>query len=652
MRTSKNIAVRITAMLLFFAIISAVILYDAGAYDISFIKRPAVYTETESDTLPPDTTVPSTTLPDTDNSGSTDGTDSSGNTTTAPSPPVNNTDPDKILNQINSLDKALSSGYSYSYQKFGDKHALAYNSFGFLSGGFSLSEEKVTKTVVYSMDNGRYATKTVTTNEKIPRIRLYYGYMIVNQGKTNTIYGREGQKLADGFAGTLIYQTSFDGMPVVKENNKYYKLDGAKGLVEISENEINYLAIAFDAPKYYANSNIDLYPFSTIVEELVQIGVVTTEPPTTTPDTTVPDTTEPGTSVSGTSVSDTSAPDTTVPDTTVPSTAAPDTSESETQTDTSVSETSVPTRAREVSASGSIASDTESAGTTEPDTTLPESASPDTTAPDTSATDTTAPETTSPETTAPAETLPNGVRPEGTIVEKDGIIYRVEHRVRYGYKNKAGKVVIAPKYMKAYGFTSEGRAAVITTDGYFIFINTSGQEAVSLISSPYVWPAELNYKKHFHAYYTGLNNDVSDLGMYYFDEGYVMLRYCIKDTRNANKVYLDTRRLYDVNGNRHIVPGNYNLENYSEGIMVISKDGKFGYMTTDDSWVCLPEFDEARPFIQGLAVAHTKDGYGMIDKNGNTVLPFVFDYISDVSYGKVAAYSSKLGWKIYTVVVK
>lgn len=67
MKFLKNAAVRATALLVFAAMISAVILWQAGAYDISFIKRPAPHiTDTAGTT------------------GSGDDTDPSDNTTTTP----------------------------------------------------------------------------------------------------------------------------------------------------------------------------------------------------------------------------------------------------------------------------------------------------------------------------------------------------------------------------------------------------------------------------------------------------------------------------------------------------------------------------------------------------------------------------------------
>ena len=131
-----------------------------------------------------------------------------------------------------------------------------------------------------------------------------------------------------------------------------------------------------------------------------------------------------------------------------------------------------------------------------------------------------------------------------------------------------------------------------------------------------------------------------------------MVRYALLDAKTATNLIKTVNQLYNKNGTKINIPGNYSLENYSDGIMLVSKNGRYGYMNIDNSWVFAPVFDEARPFFQGLAVAHSDGGYGMVDTEGNAVLPFIFDYISDVSDGRVAAYSEELGWQIYTVISK
>ena len=65
-----------------------------------------------------------------------------------------------------------------------------------------------------------------------------------------------------------------------------------------------------------------------------------------------------------------------------------------------------------------------------------------------------------------------------------------------------------------------------------------------------------------------------------------------------------------------------------------------------------PTLDGASPYLEGVA-AMEKDGYwGMVDTKGNTVIPFRYDYVSNVSSGIVAAYADGSGWELYTKMTK
>lgn len=234
----------------------------------------------------------------------------------------------------------------------------------------------------------------------------------------------------------------------------------------------------------------------------------------------------------------------------------------------------------------------------------------------------------------------------------DGKLYKVEYVLLYGYKDENSNVKIEPQFASAYPFSKEGLAAVTDEEGNLFFIDTTGKERVSLRKNKYVYVPELNNNKYLQVYQTGLNNTLSDLGMYYYDDGYVMVRYTLKGSWAVYYTYKNENRLIDTSGNFVEIPGNYELKNYSDGIMLLHKNGKYGYMRPDLSWVCPAVFDSAQPFIQGLAVVEIDGKYGVIDTEANTVLPVCFDYISNVSSGLIAAYSSDNGWQLFVIAEK
>ena len=86
---------------------------------------------------------------------------------------------------------------------------------------------------------------------------------------------------------------------------------------------------------------------------------------------------------------------------------------------------------------------------------------------------------------------------------------------------------------------------------------------------------------------------------------------------------------------------------YSDGILLLEKDGLYGYLTNTGAWILQPEVTDAKPFLEGVAVVQQDGKYGAINTAGEYVLPCKYDYISNVSSGTVVAYSEQDGWEIY-----
>ena len=79
----------------------------------------------------------------------------------------------------------------------------------------------------------------------------------------------------------------------------------------------------------------------------------------------------------------------------------------------------------------------------------------------------------------------------------------------------------------------------------------------------------------------------------------------------------------------------------------------YGILNVEGEWIAQPIYKSATPFIGGLATLGTDDGrYGMIDKSGNIVLPFTYDYVSQNSSGVVSAFRNENGWSVFKVMRK
>ena len=663
MRFLKSAAIRATALLLFFAMIAAIVLYQAGAYDIVFIKRPLpnVAPEAEGGDLPLVTdpvTGEVTDAPVTD--GDTTGGETVPPTITDPpatNPPVTDppitddpvTDaetgeplPPDVLEEILTVSQAALSGYSLSTSTFGANSILARlpYSYGSVGNTFSLRTEKLTRTEFYLKASGLIGTKKVTETVDKPAVSLYFGLILIDNGKSLDVYNQSGKCIVKGFSGTLVGALSVNGKPVVKKSSKFYEIDSEKGLSKaISEDKIDYKALTFDHPEGYGDNRYSpLVPFWDYVDVYVE---VTLAPETTVPETTVPETTVPETTVPETTVPETTVPETTVPETTEPETTAPETTEPETTVpETTKPETTVP--------------ETTVLETTEPETTVPETTVPETTVPET-----TEPETTAPETEAITDTVTEALSsvdalasplPDG-VIEKNGKYYRVEQKVMWGYRNNYGQVLIKPQYASAYAFSADGLACVTDFDGNVFYINEKGQEIITLRSNVVIRPDEMSGSKIRQFFFEPVSFGVESLGLYYFDHGYTMIRYCWTSNFNKKDLYKNEYRLYDTKGHQFEIPAGYTLVNYSDGILLLEKDGLYGYMDTSRSWISPTIYTEATPYLQGLAIVKNANGqWGILNREGAAVLPFVFDYISSPSGGKVVTFSAERGWEIYCVM--
>ena len=88
-------------------------------------------------------------------------------------------------------------------------------------------------------------------------------------------------------------------------------------------------------------------------------------------------------------------------------------------------------------------------------------------------------------------------------------------------------------------------------------------------------------------------------------------------------------------------------------MLLLSKDRKYGYLDYTGKWVVQPDLLQGGAFVEGVAAVQNKAGHwGMIDTAGNAVIPFKYDYVSNISSGLVAAFSDDTGWEIYTKMAK
>jgi len=228
----------------------------------------------------------------------------------------------------------------------------------------------------------------------------------------------------------------------------------------------------------------------------------------------------------------------------------------------------------------------------------------------------------------------------------------------YGYevRNAEGYVLgmlTEKKFASALPFM-ENRAAVTTEEdrGSMYFINQNGYRTFANVNT------FVNEHNRYVTEYVmpPLTNGLECLGHFYYENGIVRIRRQIIDyynyeVREKTRVVKDYDCLIRLDGSEIPLPSGYTLEGYSEGRAILSKNGYYGVYDITGRWIAQPIYIMAKPYMSGLCVLTLPDARsGMIDLEGNIVLPFTYDSISSVSSGLIATYRGENGWVIYTLM--
>lgn len=218
--------------------------------------------------------------------------------------------------------------------------------------------------------------------------------------------------------------------------------------------------------------------------------------------------------------------------------------------------------------------------------------------------------------------------------------------VYWGYADKNGNVVIAPQFKAAYEFSKDGYAIAVNTDDKVVIINKSGKVVFNAYSN-IVYFSDMA-KKIRDGHYLPDTYGIENTGMFFFDRSYVRMRRKFVDTAYGYVVKNETETIVSANGSYLNYPKDYKLISYSDGMLLLEKDSKYGYMSHAGYWVVHPDLSYAEPFSEGLAVISYGDSkYGIIDTSGNMVMPAIYDHIETCSGGIVTAYTAGKGWTIY-----
>ena len=125
---------------------------------------------------------------------------------------------------------------------------------------------------------------------------------------------------------------------------------------------------------------------------------------------------------------------------------------------------------------------------------------------------------------------------------------------------------------------------------------------------------------------------VEKLGYYRMDHGLILL--CRKTDAGVEKLVL-------TEGERVVyLPRDFRMVCYTDGVFLMEKDGRYGYLDYTGRWIASPVYKDATPFKEGLGILTREDGKkGVVDTAGTFVVPCEFDEIT-FGGGVMTLYSS------------
>ncbi len=219
----------------------------------------------------------------------------------------------------------------------------------------------------------------------------------------------------------------------------------------------------------------------------------------------------------------------------------------------------------------------------------------------------------------------------------------------WGYCDKDGKTVIAPAYRCAFPFGADGVAAVQKnkTSG-LVFIDKKGKTVYDSRQNLYTY----NGTEVYDLYSLPETLTGASVGQLFFENGYVYAVATTYAAHNSTEALRSRTVLVNKDGKLLSLPEDYTVRAYSEGILVLEKNGRYGYYSCDGYWIADPVYKKAEPFAGGVGiVADPKGVYTAMDRQGNSLLPLPFDYLGSVSSGKMLGYQKDKGWMLFSMPV-
>lgn len=195
----------------------------------------------------------------------------------------------------------------------------------------------------------------------------------------------------------------------------------------------------------------------------------------------------------------------------------------------------------------------------------------------------------------------------------------VKLNLKYGFIDSTGKEVVKCKYDFAEAF--KGDVTVALKDKNWFIIDKKGNEI------------KLSKK---YSRVTQFVNGIAE----------VITNCSIDDINYQNAVYTEKPTCGYINTTgKEIVPLIYDYEcyadaysdaNFAEGLALVCKNDKYGFIEKNGKQVIALKYQEAQPFVDGLALVKSNNKWGFINKKGKEVIAIKYDSSTDFSEGFAA----------------
>ena len=193
---------------------------------------------------------------------------------------------------------------------------------------------------------------------------------------------------------------------------------------------------------------------------------------------------------------------------------------------------------------------------------------------------------------------------------------------KWGFADDAGKVIIDAQYLEVEKFADEITGVKIAL-AKWILIDKTGKQVT-----------DQTYSR-----------------IYGFQNGLAIVNPIVQNDFSDHYAFID-------NTGKQVSETYQYVGSFSEGMAMVRKNNKFGYIDTTMKLVIPANYDNADDFSEGVAAVNmggtgatypwTIDGgkWGYISKTGDLVIPFQYDWCSKFKDGEATAELKKKRFKI------